>query len=145
MFYAVGIPCLSVKSRRWTSAASCPDARNIPTSAAAFAVLTQPQNSVDHVPFVRYGRILTFAVQTSEKAAFVLTCISLFLLSAVLRSVRSKMKSECNRLLKRVFRVGGFALAPLAAVIHSAIPVLSSVVAFSALHEYNEKTVLPCE
>lgn len=80
--------------------------------------------------------ILTFAVQLSENAAFVLTCIALFLLSAVLQSVRSGLKSDGNRLLKRVFRVAGFALAPLAAVIPSAILTISSIVAFLALHEY---------
>ncbi len=83
--------------------------------------------------------ILTFAVQLSEKAVFVLTCISLFLLSAVIQSVRSGMKSDGNRLLKRVFRVGGFALAPLSAVVPSAILVLASIVAFLALHEYEGK------
>lgn len=83
--------------------------------------------------------ILTFAVQLSEKAAFVLTCIALFLLSAVIQSVRSGLKSDVNRLLKRVFRVGGFALAPLATVIPSAILVLSSFVAFLALREYESK------
>lgn len=83
--------------------------------------------------------ILTFAVRLSEKAAFVLMCIALFMLSAVIQSVRSGMKSEGNRLLKRIFRVGGFALAPFAAVLPSAILVLSSIVAFLALHEYNGK------
>lgn len=80
--------------------------------------------------------ILTFAVQLSENAAFVLTCIALFLLSAVIQSVRSGLKSDGNRLLKRVFRVGGFALAPLASITPSAILVLSSIVAFLALNEY---------
>lgn len=83
--------------------------------------------------------ILTFAVQLSEKAAFVLTCIALFLLSAVIQSVRSGLKSDGNRLLKRVFRVGGFAISPLAAVAPSAILVLSSIVAFLGLHEYEGK------
>lgn len=80
--------------------------------------------------------ILTFAVQLLENAAFVLTCIALFLLSAVLQSVRSGLKSDGNRLLKRVFRVGGFALAPFAAVVPAEILVLSSIVAFLALNEY---------
>lgn len=80
--------------------------------------------------------ILTFAVQLSENAAFVLTCIALFLLSAVIQSVRSGLKSDDNRLLKRVFRVGGFTLAPLASIAPSAILVLSSIVAFLALNEY---------
>lgn len=80
---------------------------------------------------------ITFAVQLSQKAVFVLTCNSLFLLSAMIQSVRSGLKSDGNCLLKRVFRVGGFALAPLAAVIPSAILVLASIIAFFALHEYN--------
>ena len=82
---------------------------------------------------------LTFAVQLSEKAVFVLTCIALSLLSAVIQSVRSGLKSDGNRLLKRVFRVGGFALAPLAAVVPSVILVLSSIFAFLALNEYEGK------
>lgn len=85
--------------------------------------------------------ILTFVVQLPKRTAFVLTCIALFLLSAVIQSVRSGLKSEGNRLLKRVSRVGGFALAPLAAVIPSAILALSSIIAFLALHEYDGK---PC-
>lgn len=84
--------------------------------------------------------ILTFAVQFSEKAAFVLTCIALFLLSAVIQSVRSGLKCDGNRLLKRVFRVGGFALAPLAAVVPSMILVLAAIIAFLALHEYEGKS-----
>lgn len=82
---------------------------------------------------------LTFAVQLSEKAAFVLTCIALSLLSAVIQSVRSGLKSDGNRLLKRVFRVGGFALAPLVAVVPSMILVLATIIAFLALHEYDGK------
>lgn len=53
--------------------------------------------------------------------------------------MRSGLKSDGNRLLKRVFRVGGFALAPLAAVVPSAILVLSSIFAFLALNEYEGK------
>jgi len=83
--------------------------------------------------------ILTFVVQLSEKAVFMLTCIALFLLSAVIQSVRSGLKSDGNRLLKRVFRVGGFALAPLVAIVPSAILVLSSIAAFLALHKYVSK------
>jgi len=83
--------------------------------------------------------ILTFVVQLSEKAVFVLTCIALFLLSAVIQSVRSGLKSDGNRLLKRVFRVGGFALAPLAAAVPSVILVLSAIIAFLVLNEYKGK------
>jgi hypothetical protein len=83
--------------------------------------------------------IFMFAVQLSEWAVFVLTCIILFLLSAVIQSVRSGLKSDGNRLLKRVFRVGGFALAPLAVVVPSAILVTSSIVAFLALDSYTWK------
>lgn len=84
--------------------------------------------------------ILTFTVQLSENAVFVLTCIALFLLSSVIQSVRSGLKSDGNRLLKRVFRVGGFALAPLVVMVPSAILVLSSIVVFLALNVYKGKT-----
>ncbi len=88
--------------------------------------------------------IFTFTVRSSEKTTFVLTCITLFLLSAAIQSVRSGLKSDNNRLLKRVFRVGGFALAPLAAVVPSAILVLTSIVAFLALHEYEGEPGITC-
>ena len=62
-----------------------------------------------------------------ESINTVLTCICLLLLSVVIQSIRSKLKNDGNRLLKRVFRVGGFALAPLAAVSPSIILCLVSV------------------
>lgn len=80
--------------------------------------------------------ILMFTVQLSERSVFVLTCTTLFLLSAVIQSVRSGLKSDGNRLLKRIFRVGGFALAPLAAVVPAAILGFSSIAALLALNEY---------
>lgn len=43
-----------------------------------------------------------------------LTCICLSCLSAEMQSVRSGLKSDGNRLFKRICRVGGFFLAPLA-------------------------------
>lgn len=72
----------------------------------------------------------------SNNVEFLLTCVSLMCLSAVIQSVRSVMKSEGNRLAKRVFRVGGFALAPLAAVVPSAILFVSVLVALYALRDY---------
>lgn len=69
----------------------------------------------------------------------VLTCLSLFLTSAVVQSVRSELKSDGNRLVKRIFRVGGFALAPLAVAAPSAILIASAVIALCALKSYNGK------
>lgn len=83
---------------------------------------------------------LTFVKQLSENAVFVLTCLTLFLLSAVIQSVRSGLKSDGNRLCKRIFRVGGFALAPLAALIPSVILLAASLTAFCALKGYRGKT-----
>ena len=80
---------------------------------------------------------LTFSKQLSENAVFALTCCSLFLLSAMIQSVRSGLKRDGNRLMKRIFRVGGFALAPLAVVFPSSILLLSSAVAFYSLKDYN--------
>lgn len=44
----------------------------------------------------------------------ILTCICLTCLSAGMQSVRSGLKSDGNRLFKRICRVSGFLLAPLA-------------------------------
>lgn len=82
---------------------------------------------------------LTFVPQLSGGAVSVLTCVTLFLLSAVIQSVRSGLKSDGNRLIKRVFRIGGFALAPLATVIPSMILVFSSVTALLALCKHESK------
>ena len=80
---------------------------------------------------------LTFAKRLSESVVFLLTCASLFLLSAVIQSIRSELKSDGNRLIKRIFRVGGFALAPLAVLVPSAILVLTSLIALCGLKYYN--------
>lgn len=82
---------------------------------------------------------LTFAKPLSESAAFLLTCASLFLLSVVIQSIRSELKSDGNRLFKRIFRVGGFLLAPLAVFVPSAILVAASLIALWGLKDYNGK------
>lgn len=82
------------------------------------------------------GSVTSFDI-IPDNAEFVLTCGSLFLLSAVIQSVRSGMKSDGNRLMKRIFRVGGFALAPLAVVIPSVILLVTSVIALYVLKGYN--------
>ena len=79
---------------------------------------------------------ITSIKQLPENLSFILTCISLFLLSAVIQSVRSDMKNDGNRLLKRIFRVGGFALAPIASVIPSLILVLTSLISLYCLKYY---------
>lgn len=75
--------------------------------------------------------------QFPERAEFVMTCITLFLLSAVIQSVRCGLKTDGNRLIKRIFRVGGFALAPLAVLIPSAIIVFASLISLYGLKDYN--------
>lgn len=85
---------------------------------------------------------LSFFSGFSETTVFVLNCVSLFLLSATIQSVRGEMKRDDNRLLKRVFRIGGFALAPLVAVvpiIAFVILNLSPVIVLLALKKYNKK------
>lgn len=82
---------------------------------------------------------LTFATGISDMAVFILTCISLFLISTVFQSVRSGLKSDGNRLLKRVFRVGGFALAPLAAVLPSVVLFITALVAICSLNGYRSR------
>ncbi len=78
--------------------------------------------------------VVTFTV--SGTAGTILTYIALFGISAVIQSVRSGLKSDGNRLMKRVFRVGGFALAPLAAFIPSATLLASAIIALYSLKDY---------
>lgn len=81
----------------------------------------------------------TATIPTGGTVCAILTCLSLFLNSAVIQSVRSGLKSDGNRLVKRIFRVGGFALAPLAAAAPSAVLIASSVIALGVLKSYNGK------
>lgn len=76
-------------------------------------------------------------ISANRTVCTVLTCLSLFLNSAVIQSVRSGLKSDGNRLVKRIFRVGGFALAPLAAAAPYAVLITSSVIALCGLKSYN--------
>lgn len=73
----------------------------------------------------------------SGNIAFVLTCLSLFFLSAAIQSIRNGLKSNGNRLLKRIFRVGGFAFAPAAIAAPDLILMAASVIALFALCKYN--------
>lgn len=82
------------------------------------------------------GAGLTFICELSDSIVSALTCLSLFLTSAVIQSVRSGLKSDGNRLLKRVFRVGGFALAPLAAFFPSVILLVCGLISIYAVKGY---------
>ena len=68
----------------------------------------------------------------SGKALFGITCALLACLSAVIQSVRSDLKSDGNRLLKRLFRVGGFVVSPVAAFLPAITLVAVSVFALVA-------------
>ena len=70
---------------------------------------------------------------------FILTCARLFFISAVIQSVRSDMKQEGNRLLKRVFRVGGFLLAVLAVWIPEILLFAANIAAIASLPKYTKK------
>ena len=72
------------------------------------------------------------------------TCLRLFMLSAVIQSVRSDMKQEGNRLLKRVARVGGFLLSVLAIWIPEILFFGATVIAFFALPYYRQKPHFTC-
>ncbi len=72
-----------------------------------------------------------------DTADFILTFITLLMLSAVIQSVRSGLKTDGNRLIKRVFRVCGFALAPSAAVCPETVLIIVTVIAFIGLRYYN--------
>lgn len=94
------------------------------------------------VPLITDG--LIFFRQLSEEAEFVLSCVSLFILSTVIQSVRSSLKSNGNRLMKRIFRVGGFALAPIAVAVPSVTLILATAVAFCGLKDYNGSSGVSC-
>ncbi len=78
---------------------------------------------------------ITFAA--TGTVCTILTCISLFGISSVIQSVRSGLKSDGNRFIKRVFRVCGFVLAPLACVIPSEILSVSAIIALYTLKNYS--------
>ena len=80
--------------------------------------------------------VILSAVPVPDTVDFMVTCLCLFLLSAVIQSVRDSMKSDGNRLLKRVFRVAGFALSPLAAFIPQIMLFAAVGIAFYGLTRY---------
>lgn len=65
-----------------------------------------------------------------------ITFTALASLSAALQSVRSDLKNDGNRLLKRVFRVGGFAIAPVAAIVPELVLLIASVFSCIAAAKY---------
>ena len=80
--------------------------------------------------------VILVAAPLPEEVRFILTCLCLFLLSAVIQSVRDSMKSDGNRLLKRVCRVAGFALSPLAVAVPETILFAAAALAFLGLTGY---------
>lgn len=91
--------------------------------------------------------VILAAAPLPEEVRFILTCLCLFLLSAVIQSVREGMKSDGNRLLKRVCRVAGFALSPLAAFIPQIILFAAVGSAFFGLTQYSGgklRFIRPC-
>ena len=82
--------------------------------------------------------ILTF-VPMPDIVRFVLTCLCLFLLSAVIQTVKDSIKSGEHSLLKRFFRVAGFALSPLAAFRPQIILFVAVVIAFCGLTKYTDR------
>ena len=88
--------------------------------------------------------LVLYGVNLSDRTDFVLRCLVLFLTSAVIQSLRSGMKSDGNRLLKRVFRVVGFILAPLVVLIPDEIMLFSSVVALLSIKECSDKSSITC-
>lgn len=79
----------------------------------------------------------TFIRQLPENTVFMLTCVAIFLLSSIIQSVRSELKSDGNRLMKRIFRVCGFMLAPLAAIIPAGMLLIAFFIALYGLKGYN--------
>ena len=83
--------------------------------------------------------VILTAVPMPDIFGFVLTCLCLFLLSAVIQTVKDSIKSGEHSLLKRFFRVAGFALSPLAAFRPQIILFVAVVIAFCGLIKYTGK------
>ena len=83
--------------------------------------------------------VILTAVPMPDILWFVLICLCLFLLSAVIQTVKDDMKSSEHSLLKRFFRVAGFALSPLAAFRPQIILFVAVVIAFCGLTKYTDK------
>ena len=83
--------------------------------------------------------VLLSIVPMPDIVSFILTCLCLCLLSAVIQSVRDSMKSNGNRLFKRISRVIGFALAPLAVFIPGIILFSAVAIAFYGLTKYDAR------
>lgn len=74
-----------------------------------------------------------FSIETS--AAFVLQGGGIFLCSVLIQSVRSGMKSEGNRVLKRVCRVAGFIVAPVTIIAPNALLTVGAILGMIALRK----------
>ena len=83
--------------------------------------------------------VILTAVPMPDILWFVLICLCLFLLSAVIQTVKDDMKSSEHSLLKRFCRVAGFALSPLAALRPQIILFAVVVIAFCGLTKYTGK------
>ena len=83
--------------------------------------------------------VILTAVPMPDIFGFVLTCLCLFLLSAVIQTVKDSIKSGEHSLLKRFFRVAGFALSPLAAFRPQIILFVAVVIAFCGLTKYTDR------
>lgn len=70
----------------------------------------------------------------------ILTCSALACASAAAQSVRSELKSDGNRLKKRIFRVAGFAVSPIGAFLPEIMLIISSALIFFAVkNNYSAK------
>ena len=83
--------------------------------------------------------VILTAVPMPDILWFVLICLCLFLLSAVIQTVKDDMKSSEHSLLKRFCRVVGFALSPIAAFRPQIILFVAVVIAFCGLTKYTGK------
>ena len=90
--------------------------------------------------WLRFGAISSVVLsivllywKMSDGVVFLLTCISIFILSACIQSLRSGLKKDVNKLAKRVFRVVGFILSPLAAFGSACMLVIISIIVMICL------------
>ena len=83
--------------------------------------------------------IILTAVPIPDIFGFVLTYLCLFLLSAVIQTIKDSIKSDEHSLLKRFCRVASFALSPLAAFRPQIILFVAVVIAFCGLIKYTGK------
>ncbi len=74
-------------------------------------------------------------IKLDKRVAYVMTFISIFFLSACIQTIRSGIKKDVNRLTKRVFRVIGFLISPMAAFYPAGILAIVAIIVIFCLKD----------